>query len=129
MARNAPARTPRFKGTADPFVDAVAPPRSNASRCVRCPRRGSKANRGTWIDLRADIRMTFSARRTLFGVDTRDFEKFLTSGLRRGFWGLGRSDQITAARDLCLSSAIGKQPEMTDSHKTLAEDVEQDAAG
>jgi hypothetical protein len=75
-----------------------------------------------WIDLRDDPRVTFSACRTLFDVEPGELEKFFTSGLRRRFFRLGRGEQVTAARDLFLSSSIGKQPEMSDSHKTLGED-------
>ena len=128
MARNAPARTPRSKARRTlSWTRRLLSQQRVALRAM--PATGKQSEPRDLIDLRADIRMTFSARRTLFGVDTRDFEKFFTSGLLRGFFGLGRSDQITAARDLYLSSSIGKQPVTTDSYKTFGEDVEQDAAG
>ena len=80
-----------------------------------------------WIDLFDEAHAAFAAGRTLPDVDTYELEKFFASGLRRGFFRLGRREQLTAARDLLPSSSIGEQAVVADPHEALREDVEQEA--
>ena len=71
------------------------------------------------IDLGDDRHASFAACWTSLDVDTDQLKKFFSTGLRRGFFRLGRREQVTTARDLLLSRSIGKQSVVPDPHKAL----------
>ena len=80
-----------------------------------------------WIDMLYDAHAAFAAGRALPDVEPREFEKFFTPGLRRGFFRLGRREQLTAACDLLPSVSIGEQAVVADPHEALRQHVEQEA--
>ena len=76
-----------------------------------------------WIDLLDEAHAAFAACRTLLDVDTYELEKFFTSGLRRGFFRLRRSEQATIERDLLFPISIGEQAVVADPYEALRQHV------